>query len=148
MRRVRSAAAGLAVVSALVLADASWGQAPTPGGTPPEPSPAQPAPVPGAPPPPTGPVPPPPATEEAPEPPLAEEAEPEPPRVPEEPLRTDTPTFFGPDLFNPPPQQGWLTLTPSFTLSGEYNDNIFLSDGDEESDFSLGLTPGLTVSMQ
>jgi hypothetical protein len=79
---------------------------------------------------------------------VAEEAEPEPPRVPEEPLRTDTPTFFGPDLFNPPPQQGWLTLTPSFTLSGEYNDNIFLSDGNEESDVSLGLTPGLTLSMR
>jgi hypothetical protein len=69
-------------------------------------------------------------------------------RVPEELLETRTPTFIGPDLFNPPPHQGWLNITPSFTLSGEYNDNLFLTPQDKQSDFVFGFTPGVTVSMQ
>jgi opacity protein-like surface antigen len=67
--------------------------------------------------------------------------------VPEE-LLPPGRVFVGPDLFNPPAHQGWLTLTPSFTLSGEYNDNIFLSARDRRSDFSVGFTPGVTLSIQ
>jgi hypothetical protein len=73
--------------------------------------------------------------------------------VPEESLPAREPTllgpsvFIGPDLFNPPAQQGWLSITPSFTLSGEFNDNVFLSSS-KTSDFSIGFTPGVTVGIQ
>ena len=74
------------------------------------------------------------------------------PRVPEEvvpggPTGRGSRVFVGPDLLNPPAHQGWITLTPSFTLSGEYNDNIFLSR-DKQSDAIFGLTPALTLTMQ
>jgi hypothetical protein len=69
-------------------------------------------------------------------------------RTPEETLPTRSPTFVGPDLFNPPAHQGWISITPSFTLSGEYNDNIFLRRPERESDFIFGFTPGLTLSME
>jgi hypothetical protein len=73
--------------------------------------------------------------------------------VPEELLPSREPAappriFVGPDLFNPPAQQGWLTLTPSLTLSGEYNDNVLLDSRDRRSDFILGLTPGLTLGVR
>jgi hypothetical protein len=75
-------------------------------------------------------------------------------RVPEqfqpsrEPTLSPPRTFVGPDLFNPPAPQGWLTLTPSFTLSAEYNDNIFLTSKDRKSDVIVGLTPGVTLGIQ
>jgi len=56
--------------------------------------------------------------------------------------------FVGPDLFNPPPQQGWLTIAPTFTLSGDYNDNVGQRSSNKESDFSFGFTPGITASVQ
>jgi hypothetical protein len=68
-------------------------------------------------------------------------------RVPEELLPRSTP-FVGPDLFNPPAQQGWLTITPTITLSGEYNDNIFVSSIDKRSDGIISFTPGFTVGVQ
>jgi predicted porin len=74
--------------------------------------------------------------------------------VPEDPLAADTPTltvpptFLGPDLFNPPVPRGWITVTPTFTLSGEYNDNLSKSENSRQSDFILGLVPGVTLSMQ
>lgn len=125
------------------------GQPPAPGpAQPPQPGPAQP-PVPGLPTPPS------PTKEPEPEPTPPPETVTEPQRrVPEDLLRSPAPTtlpprvFVGPDLFNPPPPQGWLTLTPSFTLSGEYNDNIFLSSRDRRSDGIIGFTPGLTLSIQ
>ena len=62
---------------------------------------------------------------------------------------TDTPrVFVGPDLFNPPAHQGWITLTPSLTLSGEYNDNLFFTSRSRTDDFAFGITPGLTLTMQ
>jgi predicted porin len=66
----------------------------------------------------------------------------------EQPTFIRPPTFLGPDLFNPPVPRGWITVTPTFTLSGEYNDNIFNSSGDRDSDFIIGLIPGVTLSMQ
>jgi hypothetical protein len=74
--------------------------------------------------------------------------------VPEEPLPSRAPTLLGPsvfvgaDLFNPPAPQGWLSITPTFTLSGEYNDNVFSDNEDRKSDFIIGFTPGVTVSAQ
>ena len=125
---------------------------PTRPPTPTVPTPAQPTPVP----PPTGTPTPtkPPAKEkeEEPQPPPAERAG-APLRVPED-FRTPAPgtvtprVFVGPDLFNPPAPQGWLTLTPSFTLSAEYNDNIFLDGRNRESDVILAFTPSVTLSMQ
>ncbi len=58
------------------------------------------------------------------------------------------PVFVGPNLFNPPAPQGWLTVTPTFTLGMSYNDNVFLASDDRQSDFILDLTPGVTVAMQ
>jgi predicted porin len=58
------------------------------------------------------------------------------------------PIFVGPNLFNPPAPQGWLTLTPTFTLGMAYNDNVDLTSDDKHSDFILGLTPGVTVAIQ
>jgi hypothetical protein len=133
-----------AVVVILALAGTSGAQGPAPGGTPP----AQPGQVPLPPPGPTAPVPAPPPSEEEPEVPPEAERPVELERVPEELLETRTPTFVGPDLFNPPAQQGWLNITPSFTLSGEYNDNLFLSSQDKQSDGILGFTPGVTVGVQ
>jgi predicted porin len=66
----------------------------------------------------------------------------------EQPTVTRPPTFLGPDLFNPPVPRGWITLTPTFTLSGRYDDNIFASDQNRKSDFIFGFTPGVTLSMQ
>ncbi len=73
--------------------------------------------------------------------------------TPEEPIPTGPgvaapPTFRGPDLFNPPAHRGWLTLTPSIAIVGEYNDNLDLTTEDEVDDFILGLAPGLTLSIQ
>jgi hypothetical protein len=119
-----------------------------------EPGPGQPAPVPSTPPAPGAPTPPTPTREEERPPAPPAETATEPLRVPEELLpsrertRVAPPSFVGPNLFNPPAQQGWLTITPSFTLSGEYNDNLFLSSQDRRSDAIIGLTPGVTVSMQ
>ena len=66
----------------------------------------------------------------------------------EQPTLVRPPTFLGPDLFNPPVPRGWITVTPTFTLSGEYNDNIFNSSSDRTSDFIIGLVPGVTLSVQ
>jgi hypothetical protein len=54
----------------------------------------------------------------------------------------------GPDLFNPPPHRGWITLTPTVSIVAEYNDNIDLTGRDELEDFILSAVPGLTLSMQ
>jgi predicted porin len=73
---------------------------------------------------------------------------PEDPLQAEQPTITTPPTFLGPDLFNPPLHRGWLTLTPSLTISGEYNDNLFREEGNKVSDFSFGFIPGVTLSLQ
>src|SRR5262245_40163974 len=124
---------------------------PQPGQPTPRPTPARP----GTPEPPTGTTPTPtPEVKEEPLPPPRQEPLVSPLRVPEqlqsgrEPTLSPPRTFVGPDLFNPPAPQGWLTLTPSFTLSAEYNDNIFLTSKDRKSDVIVGLTPGVTVGIQ
>ncbi len=103
---------------------------------------------------PTAPVPPPAPTPEEPPPPVEPPPEPAPVTTPEEPVPapkpgvTAPPTFLGPDLFNPPPHRGWLTLTPSISIVGEYNDNLSLRERDEDDDFIVGAIPGFTLSMQ
>jgi Membrane bound beta barrel domain (DUF5777) len=66
----------------------------------------------------------------------------------EQPTITRPPFVLGPDLFNPPVPRGWITVTPTFTLSGEYNDNIFKGSENVKSDFIAGFIPGVTLSMQ
>jgi hypothetical protein len=39
-------------------------------------------------------------------------------------------------------------VTPTFTLSAEYSDNIFLTSRDRKSDVVVGLTPGVTLGIQ
>jgi len=41
-----------------------------------------------------------------------------------------------------------LTLTPSLTVSEEYNDNILLNNRDRRHDFITGFTPGLTLTAE
>jgi hypothetical protein len=41
-----------------------------------------------------------------------------------------------------------LTITPSFTLTEEYNDNIFLDNGNREHDFITGFTPGIAITYE
>ena len=120
---------------------------------PPGPVPATPATPPQTPAPPgtKGPVP---TKEEQPEPSAPVEVAPESPPVPEKLLETRTPVtdtprvFIGPDLFNPPAHQGWITVTPSLTLSGEYNDNIFYSMRNRRDDAIFSITPGVTLTMR
>jgi hypothetical protein len=153
MRHARSIAVGLAAISLVMLAG---GAAAQPAQQEPTPSPVPPtAPTaPGAPTLPPGTVRPTPTKDEQPEAPPPVEAAPEPPRVPEDLLQTRTPVtdtprvFVGPDLFNPPAHQGWITITPSLTLSAEYNDNIFLSSGNRKDDVVFGITPGVTLTMR
>jgi hypothetical protein len=56
--------------------------------------------------------------------------------------------IIGPNLFNPPAPQGPVTLTPSFTLSEEFNDNVFLNNRNKKYDFITGFTPGITLTLQ
>jgi hypothetical protein len=72
--------------------------------------------------------------------------------TPEEPFRAPgglavPPLFRGFDFFNPPPPRGFMTLTPSLTLGGEYNDNLDLESSDKNSDWIGRIIPGLTVAM-
>src|SRR5687767_10159705 len=142
-----------ASLSMLVLVATSAAQAPPQEPSPP-PVPTTPGTPPGSPVSPTGPRPPAPTKDEQPEVPPPAEAAPEPPRVPEDLLQsrtpvTDTPrVFVGPDLFNPPAHQGWITLTPSVTLSGEYNDNLFLTSRSRRDDVVFSISPGVTLSMR
>src|SRR5262249_19253162 len=41
-----------------------------------------------------------------------------------------------------------LIVFPTFTLSEEYNDNIFLNNAQRRSDFITGFTPGIRVTME
>lgn len=94
-------------------------------------------------------MPPPPGkqTEEEPTAPKAEVQIPQ-ERVPENLFPTRAPTYAGPDLFNPPPHRGFITLTPSFTLSGEYDDNVGLSSQNRRSDGIFRFVPGGTFTLQ
>src|SRR5215510_13169970 len=135
MRRVCISSCVTAVF-VLVLAGVSGAQPPvreepappsTPPSTPPpSPTPVRPEPVPALPSGPAGPTPPgptaPPAAKEEEPPPPSPEPIAEPRRVPEGLLPSRAPTlvpppvFVGPNLFDPPAPQGWLSITPTFTL--------------------------------
>jgi hypothetical protein len=52
-------------------------------------------------------------------------------------------TFF-PEI----PVRGPLILFPTFTLSEEFNDNIFLNNARKESDFVTGFTPGVRAILE
>jgi hypothetical protein len=41
-----------------------------------------------------------------------------------------------------------LTITPSFTISEEFNDNIFLDNDNRVSDFITGFTPGIAINYE
>jgi predicted porin len=58
------------------------------------------------------------------------------------------PALIGQNLLNPPPPQGPITLTPSITISEEFNDNIFQDNSNRKSDFITGFTPGVTLTIQ
>ena len=51
-------------------------------------------------------------------------------------------------FFPEPPVRGPLIVFPTFTLSEEYNDNIFLNNAQRRSDFITGFTPGIRVVME
>ena len=46
------------------------------------------------------------------------------------------------------PRRAPLTITPSLTVTQEYNDNILLDNDDRRSDFILGFTPGVTLALE
>ena len=50
-------------------------------------------------------------------------------------------------LLAPPDQRGPVTLTPSISISEEYNDNIFLNNQARQWDFITGFSPALTLSI-
>jgi uncharacterized protein (PEP-CTERM system associated) len=45
-------------------------------------------------------------------------------------------------------RRGPITVTPSISVLGEYNDNIFQSNANKESDFILGFVPGISVTLE
>ncbi|HET7378560.1 MAG TPA: hypothetical protein VFJ24_00830 [Gaiellales bacterium] len=47
-----------------------------------------------------------------------------------------------------PVRKAPLTILPSLTITGEYNDNIFLDNKNRASDFILGFTPGIAVTYE
>jgi len=46
------------------------------------------------------------------------------------------------------PRRAPFTLTPSITITGEYNDNIFIDNDNKVSDFIIGFTPGLALALE
>jgi hypothetical protein len=46
------------------------------------------------------------------------------------------------------PRRGPITIAPSLTITGEYNDNVFLDNNNKVSDFILGFTPGIAVAFE
>ena len=47
-----------------------------------------------------------------------------------------------------PTRKAPLTIVPSFTLTEEYNDNVFLDNGNRKSDFITGFTPGIAITYE
>ena len=45
-------------------------------------------------------------------------------------------------------RRGPVTIVPTLTLTGEYNDNVFQSNANKVSDFILGIAPGISVSVE
>jgi len=46
------------------------------------------------------------------------------------------------------PRKAPFTLVPSITITGEYNDNIFIDNDNKVSDFIIGFTPGIALSLE
>ena len=46
------------------------------------------------------------------------------------------------------PRRAPFTIIPSITLTGEYNDNIFIDNKNKVSDFIIGFTPGIAVAVE
>src|SRR2546422_8037763 len=44
-----------------------------------------------------------------------------------------------------PAQRGPVTLTPSISVSEEYNDNLFFNNQDRQRDFITGFSPTITL---
>ena len=47
-----------------------------------------------------------------------------------------------------PSRRAPLTLTPSLTITEEYNDNVFFDNNNRKSDFITGFTPGLALTFE
>ena len=47
-----------------------------------------------------------------------------------------------------PTRKAPLTIVPSFTISEEYNDNVFLDNSNRQHDFITGFTPGITITWE
>lgn len=45
-------------------------------------------------------------------------------------------------------RRGPVTITPSLSVTGEFNDNIFQSNANKVSDFILGFTPGVSIAVE
>ena len=46
------------------------------------------------------------------------------------------------------PRRGPVTITPTISVTGEYNDNVFQNNNNKVSDFIVGFTPGVTVAVE
>jgi hypothetical protein len=58
------------------------------------------------------------------------------------------PPFLGLDILAAPAAQGPLILTPSLTISEEWNDNIFQNNDNKQSDFITQFTPALRLDVR
>lgn len=47
-----------------------------------------------------------------------------------------------------PTRKAPLTIVPSFTITEEYNDNVFLDNRNRQSDFITGFTPGIAINYE
>jgi opacity protein-like surface antigen len=45
-------------------------------------------------------------------------------------------------------RRGPVTITPTISVLGEYNDNVFQSNANKVSDFILGFSPGISVAVE
>lgn len=55
---------------------------------------------------------------------------------------------LGVEFFPDIPVRGPIVLYPTLTLTGEYNDNIFLNNNRKQSDFVLGISPGVRLVLE
>jgi hypothetical protein len=58
------------------------------------------------------------------------------------------PPFTGLDILSAPAAQGPLVVTPGFTLSEEFDDNIFQDNDNKEWDFITQMTPSLRLDVR
>ena len=59
-----------------------------------------------------------------------------------------TGSSLGASFFPDVPIRGPLVLYPTLTVTGEYNDNIFLNNDRKESDFVVGISPGVRLVLE